>query len=796
MVFKNYIKLFGLLFIFAVATFSAPNSNAEMATKTYIVNQIGKVGADNVTPTPLTNLVAADLSKDECTLDNGFINQIVTCIKTVIDSTVTETVIAKYFTLFKSVGASAVVLYIMFFGLKIMFGGVQKVRSEAMVVFFTAAFIVFFNQAAQITSYTKAFYSIQDEFVNAATSALSTRELLKLDRGIAAACATATDKDACFTTQVDTKLATEKADLNAAAVAGCSSLAADKVAKCKERFLSASDAVSACRSVVAPAALKTCKAEYNDFYASCPIIAKGVWRKIDCLIPRIMGAHPFAEKVNNCIRNLMTRTDLATGVELDKLKPALGNYAALLSKECGSNLNIANGDTDYTSASKAYKDGKKVTVAGVMQSTIFSLFVILAGTFFNSDFGLMILLSGVFIPILIIMAFVQAVYVYITSFIALTILGLFAPLILPCFLFRHTRQIFDAWLKVIIAMTLKPGVILVYLTFMIYILNAVVSYGGMGNSKYRSYLDFIGGKAFDKSTLTQATWGRITKKFSNQDYCYKNMKEQIDVKEVADKAMSSSKTADILGDWKCSQASTTTYTYGGGTPVTAVGSMQTIKSKPVVIKSNINNDICKSEAQQARFAKYIESVVDQYYGNVNTNCQASQDFKVPVFNFGNVNNIEMGVYGIVNQMINLSFIPTATVTNLTSSPQFSLAAGSSADDVKKLILNNAKIFPICDQAIFSAVAGSNVAGLNCDSTYGGEFVKRFQEYLKTKNNSEFEFLISMLVVLVVLAITITFMNNVLEFGDSIAGIAASGAMKISNLYGAVSAKFNKAIFKG
>jgi hypothetical protein len=243
--FKKYIFLFLLCSLVFANIFYAPSSYAGMTGEITVIRSGVKV--DGVTPTLTNTITYVKMDDPSCTLDSGFISQIVSCVKAVVTSTVTTTKVTTFYNAFKDLGSGAIVLYIMFFGFKVMMGGAEKIKSEAFTVFITATFIVFFNQAAQITTYTKAFLDIQDDLVNVAVSSIEPLEMMKLDAKFKAACATSTDKDTCLKNEI----VKEKDDLkNIYAANGCSSInfttAVDKNKQCIEKFISATNAASAC----------------------------------------------------------------------------------------------------------------------------------------------------------------------------------------------------------------------------------------------------------------------------------------------------------------------------------------------------------------------------------------------------------------------------------------------------------------------------------------------------------------------------------------------------------------------
>ena len=96
-----------------------------------------------------------------------------------------------------------------------------------------------------------------------------------------------------------------------------------------------------------------------------------------------------------------------------------------------------------------------------------TLFTLIAGALFT-PVGPILLFLGVALVILLIAAFIQVIFIYITSLFAVVFLGIIAPMIIPLYLFQATKRIFDEWLTLMISYTLQPALLFAYLTFMLH----------------------------------------------------------------------------------------------------------------------------------------------------------------------------------------------------------------------------------------------------------------------------------------------------------------------------------------
>jgi type IV secretory pathway VirB6-like protein len=708
---RKYIFVF-LLFIsiglaFAKVTFAASAIDkipiGTLTNTTIDVDPDTKKINHDIKPQPISYLMVADLSNSQCSKGQGLFNRIVSCTQEMIQVTITDEKVKGMADAFRNVGSGLVVLYILFFGIKVMAGGVEKVRSEVIIVFLTATFIVFFNNGVRIVNYKNAFLAIQSEFVQIATMAI--------DNDIADSLTPTTD-------------ALEKA--------------------------------RQCTSIT-------------------PIDGKNpIWQKMDCLVPQLLGAHPMVNKVLNCFGDIYDKRS-ATGIDAADLAAQDLVKSNLLGRGC-------EGIVQKYSDSEKFYEHKNISLADKQTSQMFGLFVILAGTMFSADAGFFIVITGLFIPILLIVAFGQAMYVYLTSYIAITVMALFAPLILPCFLFARTRHIFDQWLKILVSMTLKPGILLVYMTFMIYIFSAVLNYGGGINSNFRSLGDFLAGKSFENSTVQHVLWGKIESTNTNSKECYAELRKS---KEVANIENISQKVDNVAFQ----NAQVEAYTLWA--------SVENDNTNPRYLEYKEKYEAMqKITSEEYAFSKYIESLLDQYYADVKTGCKvAKQQWKYLKYNFAGTNSVEYGVQGILSSMLDLPIISSVAMDELikrTSNNSLKDLMNNqtllSMDKLKEAIIENKPIFPNID-GIGEVLDSKKISS----PYYGDVFVEKLQKYLDSEKKEEADFFLSLLVILVVLAITLTFMSNVIEFGDQLAGLAGSQAMKMSNLYSIVSSKFTSSI---
>jgi len=100
----------------------------------------------------------------------------------------------------------------------------------------------------------------------------------------------------------------------------------------------------------------------------------------------------------------------------------------------------------------------------------------LAFTLISTDptMGIVLLVLNIVSMILIILAFGQAVLIYLMSLIAVSFLGLLGPIIIPLVLFKQTKEIFTLWLQILISFVLLPAIVLAYISFMVNVMAFVI----------------------------------------------------------------------------------------------------------------------------------------------------------------------------------------------------------------------------------------------------------------------------------------------------------------------------------
>ncbi len=224
-----------------------------------------------------------------------------------------------------------------------------------------------------------------------------------------------------------------------------------------------------------------------------------IWQRIDCVIGYILGVHPLVkytekqfscdEKFNNTVINV---GDLAT--DEDKIgavtKPKIGCYDyRLFAGDKNPFADMAQDPFSFMQNTGKVTDKFEVGIS-------FSFIIIIVMMLFSEDFGIILMLTGLFIVIILIMAFGQAVLIYITSLFTILVLGLFAPLIIPMFLFKTTSDIFTKWVQMFFSAMLTPGLMFAYLSFMILTLQYVLNYETEINGEKVSITDYHFGDKF------------------------------------------------------------------------------------------------------------------------------------------------------------------------------------------------------------------------------------------------------------------------------------------------------------
>ena len=100
---------------------------------------------------------------------------------------------------------------------------------------------------------------------------------------------------------------------------------------------------------------------------------------------------------------------------------------------------------------------------------------------FSSTLGFPMLFVTIVLMLFLLFAFAAAALNYLMSLIALVILFLFAPAMIPLVLFEATQQMFYIWLRLLFAYTVQPMLLFAYIAFMVFCVNyIVIGPGGAG----------------------------------------------------------------------------------------------------------------------------------------------------------------------------------------------------------------------------------------------------------------------------------------------------------------------------
>ena len=114
--------------------------------------------------------------------------------------------------------------------------------------------------------------------------------------------------------------------------------------------------------------------------------------------------------------------------------------------------------------------------AGIIGFIVASL---LSGTI-----GFFIATIGIIIIGQLIMAVIRSVYIFISAYIALGLMILISPMVIPTILFNYTKPYFDKWLKITIGLVLQPVFMFVYLAMLLAAVDVVIFDGS--RSVFRS----------------------------------------------------------------------------------------------------------------------------------------------------------------------------------------------------------------------------------------------------------------------------------------------------------------------
>jgi type IV secretory pathway VirB6-like protein len=84
----------------------------------------------------------------------------------------------------------------------------------------------------------------------------------------------------------------------------------------------------------------------------------------------------------------------------------------------------------------------------------------------SSEYGMLILFFTVIFFVFMIMLVLRIVHIYIMAFIGISLLVYISPLVIPAALFKHTKGVFDKWLREIISRLLQPVILFAFLALL------------------------------------------------------------------------------------------------------------------------------------------------------------------------------------------------------------------------------------------------------------------------------------------------------------------------------------------
>ncbi len=472
----------------------------------------GSANADVVPLDSLVNIpVDAITNKDKdliiepCRQYPGFINKIVQCTT---HMSTRESVISGLNRLnkkFSAAGVAFLILYICLFGLKLSFNALENARSEIMITIITCFFITYVLNTARMEKFLYFFTGLQGEFAAVATAAVYTKQTYDLED-----------------------------------------------AKAKGKDTSSQSRFICYGPLDSNNEYQSATSNKNNMYTP--------WQRADCMFAYLIGANPVLQRVGSYFdqggsgspdkpdpsqpfSNYNSKTDY--DVWASKTNPfvqmAEDPYCFFSYAGLEENLNFSDGNVvqklwndaqaaqDYCILKLIKKNDDGSFSIGSIDKLqriikndrqnlviVFSTAAIIIGLLFqDQSVGLILVITGFITFFLMFIAFAQAALIYITSYFAVLVLGMFAPLIIPCFLFKYTRtRIFDKWIQLLFAYTIQPGLVLCYLTFMLSVIQFISTYGTQNAQK--SFMDLTLGDAYkngdqeDKpiiSVITKTTSG-------------------------------------------------------------------------------------------------------------------------------------------------------------------------------------------------------------------------------------------------------------------------------------------------
>jgi hypothetical protein len=632
----------------------------------------------------------------------GLVNKIVKCVTRMTSFGVVEKSINSMYSKMIGVSNAAVILYLSIFGFKMATGGVNHLRREAFWVVLTAVGILSFNNTVSVKTFLNIFLRAQTEFANAATFAVATKPPAdKPDPNNPDNGASNVENAICY----GPKMKNPNYDKNNP-------------------------------DSGPPMIPETYNKKLRNGGTATVPKQYSVWQRIDCIIGYVIGVHPIVEKTSQYFDPNGKEVEVA-GADLTSNKRFDYDLFA------GPNNPFADMATDPYCMLANVKDinigggtepdgckGKRGDIKGLPTFEIgvsFSMLVIAIGMFFesaqNGAIGMMVLLTGLFIVFLMISAFGQVVLVYISSMFAIVVLSLFAPLVIPTILFKQTKNIFDSWLQMMFGYMLQPGIMLCYLTFMIFVIQFIITYSkpmtkdanGNISQGFESLVDLNLGEQFTKGLATS----------QSQVQTYTDLTTQQQDKTGFKASQSGASGEKLAGN-------VDTYSADG----------TRLNQNAATNQNFVKQDVNKGSADQTTPRSIGENVQTKDSGSA-----TSGEVGTPSWKFGYRQCEEWNANG------------KCLKTKIITVPTY------ITDKVRNNMLGNTD-----DESFYS---GYKVSGGLNDSLV---------QFTEQDSNTKAHYMQNLLVVFLTLSITISFMHNVMNFADQIAGAGQRPISKMVDIY--------------
>lgn len=731
------VVVLAIIFLFAIESFADGITIKIPGTNSSI--DITKANPDSIT-NPDAPYIA-----EFCREYPGFINKIVQCVTHLVTQGQITSTLNRLNAKFAGAGMAALILYVTLFSLKLTFNAVEDARGEIMTTLITCFFVTYCLNSVRMDDFIRFFTGLQNEFVSVAQAAIYTKE----------------DED------LATLLTDPNYDSNSS------------------EYICYGPKNSDGKLVVG--------ARYT------------IWQRMDCLFGYVLGAHPIVQYMGQYFD---PQGKGSPGQIPTDLNQVLYNYNKSFSYDlfAGPNNPFAemaedpycffrystNLDISFNDAGDALSDTAKALIeisqdscykklltmpvdkllrlARVVKNNrnevfmSFSMVVMLIGMLFNDpSIGLVVFVTGFFVVFLMFAAFAQTATVYITSLLVIFILGLFAPLIIPCFLFNYTRKkIFMPWVQLMIVYSLQSGIMMCYITFMLLVIQYSISYNTQNSESKIACLGDNNSPDCQHNVTCDPNKDAGCTCTGNPQVCtgsYIINKAAMmgdDVRSLTQYQGDLYTQSDINDDVV---AEVKTRSSTGVTDLTTQeGMIFGAGSTRVGDESNPN---------------YGYSVVNYYRGNSTISDQmniyateVTPETKRNLFNIGIQNT---GVQGF---NINL--------------PSFNFGPGTLRDKLFSLFLKydplNTDIQSSLKNAQQNQIPGQDIiTDVNTTVT----------NFHKDNFRLKIGYLQSLLVLLITLALTFAFLNNIMDFAGKLAGAAGLPMKRMFNVYGMMSKKMSK-----